>query len=107
MVSRLTERDRIFAAKVRKIRESKSKSRREIAEKMGISQQQLSKYENCQDRISVGKLIDLSEVLEVSFLALVPEEFFQLVPIDRLGFRLWNNLKYKKKKVIIQIMEEI
>jgi transcriptional regulator with XRE-family HTH domain len=46
-------------------------SQRELAERCGISSPQIQKYEHGQNRISVARMLDLSQALNV-----VPEYFF-------------------------------
>ena len=61
MVTRSTEKDKLFGARIKSKRLGVKKSRREIAEKMNISQQQLEKYETAENRISAGKLIEIAD----------------------------------------------
>lgn len=51
--------------KVRQCRWYAGMSQRELAEILGISYQQLQKYETGANRMSVGRLWDIAQVLEV------------------------------------------
>jgi len=41
-------------------------SRADLAQRLGISVQQLAKYENGQNRVAVGRLADIASTLDVS-----------------------------------------
>ena len=59
--------------KVRELRLARGLSQQELAEKIGVSFQQLQKYERASNRISCGRLADISAALRIPI-----EEFFQL-----------------------------
>ena len=44
----------------------KGKSRKDLAEKVGVTHQQLQKYENGINRVSVSRLYEICEALDVS-----------------------------------------
>ena len=60
-----TEIDRIVGEKLHEIRKRRGLSLQSIATRMGISYQQLQKYEAGSDRISVSRLYDAAAILEV------------------------------------------
>lgn len=60
---------RIFA-----FRKVKGISREELAFKIGISPQQLFKYEMGQNRISVDRLINIAKVLDLKVISFIPVE---------------------------------
>lgn len=57
----VTNYDKIIGKKIHDYRQSKSISQIEVSKKLRISQQQYAKYENGVNRISVGRLWELSE----------------------------------------------
>lgn len=65
-------RDREAGAAVRYHRLLQGLSLEELAERVGITFQQLQKYERGANRISIGRLYQLAEALEVPVYALLP-----------------------------------
>ena len=65
------ERTRAVAAKIRKIRESKSYSQDYLAAKLGISQNAYSKIELGYSNITISRLIGISEILEMDLVDLI------------------------------------
>ena len=59
-----TEIDRLVGEKLHEIRKRRGLSLQSIATRMGISYQQLQKYEAGSDRISVSRLYDAAVILE-------------------------------------------
>lgn len=58
--------------RIRQFREESGLSQQELAEKLDISFQQLQKYEYGQSSITVERLIQLSQVLHVPMVKLIP-----------------------------------
>jgi len=52
--------DNLIGSKIRLAREEKNLSREQIGRKLGVSQQQIARYENGENRISADKLAVLS-----------------------------------------------
>ena len=63
-MSRVSNTDKLIGIKVMKLRKATGLTRDDVAKKLGISQQQFSKYENGVNRISVSMLLDIAKVLE-------------------------------------------
>lgn len=63
--------DKIIGANLRQFRKSIGLSQNELGEKVGITFQQIQKYENGYNRISASRLWDFCEILEVT-----PNDFF-------------------------------
>ncbi len=57
---------------IRNLREARDLSQRALAKPLGITYQQIQKYENGQNRISAAHLYNLSVILECS-----TEDFFR------------------------------
>lgn len=66
MVRRVTEIDCKIGLKVRLRRLSLGISQMELAERLKISHQQVQKYENGINRISAGRLCEISDALEIN-----------------------------------------
>ena len=60
-----TQIDQHVGANIRTLRHSQGRSLTELAVSLGLSHQQLQKYETGASRISAGMLFDLSNVLAV------------------------------------------
>ncbi len=61
----LSEYDKIVNKRVKALRKIKNLTMTALAEAIGVTTQQLNKYENCTNRISAGRLILIAKVLEV------------------------------------------
>ncbi len=58
--------DEQIGTKINQLRLSQGVTRRAMATQLGITHQQLQKYERGINRISIGRLMDIAEVLTVS-----------------------------------------
>ena len=78
--------DKFIGNKIASLRLSKGFSRKQLSEAVGITGQQLSKYEKGKNRVSIGRLILISKALgeRVSYFyeGLETEVTYQL-PIDQ------------------------
>src|SRR4249920_1820161 len=86
--------DRLIGARVRVIRQSQKLSLRYVAERLGVSHQQLLKYERGKSRISSERLAALADILNTSVAVLVgegsqPEDVTKLL-LDDAEMRLLN-----------------
>lgn len=70
---KLTKHEKKVAARLEVVRKIKQRSRQYVADKIGITQQQLQKYEKAQNRITAGRLYDIAAALGVSVHDLMPE----------------------------------
>lgn len=59
---------------MKKLRQAAGLTQSEVAAKLGISYQQVQKYENGRTRLTLGRLVELSEVLGTTSI-----EFMQMV----------------------------
>lgn len=57
--------DRRIGEQLRKLRKMRSLTQEDLAEKLGVSFQQIQKYENGKNRIPFGRAYELSRFLEV------------------------------------------
>lgn len=62
--------DIIVGRNIRVYRLRKNLSQTELADKLGITFQQVQKYEKGTNRVGAGRLLDISLILEVPFVAL-------------------------------------
>lgn len=61
-----TDVDRIFGMNIRKRRQKMGITQQQLADKLGITFQQLQKYEKGINRVSVSRLIDIEFALETT-----------------------------------------
>lgn len=72
----VSDTDRYIGSQLQSRRTALGLTRQDLSERIGISPQQLQKYEAGQNRISAGRLLELAQALEsnVSFFFPVTEE---------------------------------
>lgn len=63
--------DRDLGLKIRYYRRQRDITQRELAAQIGISSQQLQKYETGTNRLAVSKLIEIASILEVDVAVLL------------------------------------
>ncbi len=62
-----TELDAEIGLRLRQVRESRDISQRVLAERLGITHQQVQKYEDGKNRLTVSRLDEICRVLERAF----------------------------------------
>ena len=98
-----SEVDHALAQRLRALRKGSGLSLAELGEQLGLSQQQCQKYETAANRISVGKLIHIAEVLNVPAEGLIANLASGMKPdleLDELkmeGLRLLMSLEQPRK----------
>lgn len=70
----MTEIDETIGEKIRNIRKSLGVSQIELAERIGVSFQQIQKYEKGDTRITVFRLQQIANALKVSIFIFFPKE---------------------------------
>ncbi len=65
--------DIAVAARVRTHRKALGLSQTDLAKELGVTFQQIQKYENGTNRIGAGRLYEMADVLQVPVYALYPE----------------------------------
>ena len=73
-----TDADHRIARKIRTMRLEREMSQHDLAAALGVSYQQIQKYEQGLNRISAGKLLELAEAFDVPI-----EEFYRGVSVTR------------------------
>lgn len=96
--------------KIRQIRQRKEMSLNEVAGRIGVSSQQLRKYELGRNRISAQRLGQIAEILGVTAAELMeikqPSNSNTPFNIDREAERLWMSIKDPHhKNTILAIMK--
>ena len=102
--------------RIRQVRQHKKISQTMLADGCGFSRQQLRKYELGRDRLTVQKLLQIAEFLEVDINDILkpandrrlpaPVRDYPLQNVDQLAAHLWGKIKCnKKKRVIVELMD--
>ncbi len=65
MGKRITERDASVGRKIRAVRLQRKLSQTALADGLGITFQQVQKYENGTNRVGAGRLADMAEILQI------------------------------------------
>lgn len=61
------------SAFIRRVREEKGMTLQQVADKAGVTYQQIQRFESCKGVMSLGKLVMFCEILEVDILDAVKE----------------------------------
>lgn len=69
-------------ARLKTLRLARGASQSEMADKLGITFQQIQKYENAKNRISAGKLAKAAKLLGVPVQAFFPDEYTDNKQLD-------------------------
>jgi len=98
-MERVTETDRKIGLKIKEIRCLKKVSQREMGVALGISPQQIQKYEYGKDRISASKLLELAILLDVPASYFFPQKTEGLWQDQRLTKIIvaWGKLNEKQR----------
>lgn len=106
--------DAIVGSNVKTLRNAKKMSQDELGRRIGVTFQQVQKYEKGTNRISAGRLVDISKVLGfdlMHFYQGVEEGESELPPVhcSEAAHRLANLPKDRQKIVItvLGMMEEL
>lgn len=101
--SKITKIDIHIAKKLRQFRLFSGLTQEELGSLVGVSFQQIQKYENCQDRISASRLFSFSQILQISV-----EQFFEKIKLNKEDIyypvksqkKIQNNKKSLAKEII-------
>ena len=63
------DRDRIIGLRVKAYRDIKGMSQTELGEAVGVTFQQIQKYESGKNKVSVSRLIDMCKILDTSLMS--------------------------------------
>lgn len=92
--------------KLREIRTFRGVNQPSLADHLGISYQQIQKYETCEDKIPVSRLYEMSKFLKVPITCFFPDNSDHLFsdPSFNFGFR---GMKYRQIKNLIKYYKNI
>lgn len=109
---------RVSGQIVRELRKLKGLTQMELAELVGVSYQQIQKYEKSFESISVERLTQLAKALDAPMTLFFPsgregvaeaqEAYGKLKDDERLLVQLYKNLKDKKaKQAVLEFMKAL
>lgn len=73
-VRRAGQTDVAIGQRIKQQRSAKGRTQEELSQSLGVSSQQLQKYENGSNRISASRLVDIAHVLQVNVSTLLVDE---------------------------------
>ncbi|MDP8051125.1 helix-turn-helix transcriptional regulator [Pasteurella atlantica] len=115
-----TEVDKLIGARIQQKRKEVGLSAAELSEKIGIAQQQLSRYERGENKINVSHLVEIASYLNTEigwfFIDCMSDQTQngkrKFIPVaeddirNRLAFHL-DNLSADKKRGLLVFLETI
>ena len=106
-----TNIDKIIGANLIKIRKTRGVSQTKLAEALGISFQQIQKYEKGTNRISASMLLKISQAMDVSiqdfYAGLLDTQHSILRDISASTLRLAIALESKNDKALVKSIERL
>lgn len=109
----VTPRDAEIGFRIRKIRQDKRLSQGEVATSLGITYQQLQKYELGKNKISASRLSQIAEILGVPDHKLlvgekaIPDAYTKRGQDEKAG-QLWQKLKDDQQRhIVLMLMESL
>ncbi len=101
---------------IRRLRDAKGITQMELAERVGLSYQQIQKYEKGRSSISLSRLRQIAHALDVPISEFFEKDDYVAEPTssyqglseeERRLLKFWQRLKGKKiKKLILQLIKE-
>lgn len=88
--------DRLIGAKIHERRVARGMSRMDLAGRIGVTHQQLAKYENGKNRITVTRLLMIAAALQCCHTQLLPESVLETPEdesIQRIFLEITRNLR--------------
>lgn len=106
-----TKIDKIIGANLLKIRKARGFSQIKLAEKLGMTYQQIQKYEKGRNRISASTLLAMSQVMDVSiqdfYAGLLDSHHSILSDLSARTIKLAIGLESKNDKELTKIIERL
>ncbi|WP_417355047.1 MULTISPECIES: helix-turn-helix domain-containing protein [Gammaproteobacteria] len=106
--------DRLIGSRIQQRRKELSLTAAALAEKLGISQQQLSRYERGESKISLSMMVKVATLLTSSleWFTMDCTDDTQLITLssEPLKLRLlqcWDKLDDRKRRALLRFLDEI
>ncbi|WOO48773.1 helix-turn-helix transcriptional regulator [Hafnia alvei] len=116
----VTEADKLIGKRIQQRRKEKKLTAASLSEKIGVSQQQLSRYERGTNKINVTHLIDIATYLDtpISWFFIShdeesrqePEKVYQSVKTEELKAQLdllWTKLSSEQQRAFIVLLDKL
>ncbi|AXY35078.1 helix-turn-helix domain-containing protein [Yersinia pseudotuberculosis] len=116
----VTEADRLIGKRIQQRRKEKKLTAASLSEEIGVSQQQLSRYERGTNKINVTHLIDIASHLDtpISWFFIghdedkkqAPEQVYQSVKAEELRNQLdllWTKLSTEQQRAFITLLDTL
>lgn len=98
---RAQEIDKHIGEQLKKFRKMRHLTQEDLAAKLGISFQQIQKYENGKNRITFGRLYELSNFLDVSLESFV--EGVEGAPISGMSDKEQDSISQKETNELLKV----
>ena len=104
--------DIAISRNLRKFRLQRKITQAELGKALGVTFQQIQKYEKCTDRISTGKLWMASQFLNISIVNFYEDEnvfekncekFIGNSAEAKILFQSYNNIKYENRNDFVEL----
>jgi transcriptional regulator with XRE-family HTH domain len=106
----ITEQDAEIGFRIRQIRQQKNIPQIEIAHKLGVTFQQMQKYELGHNRITAARLLEIADILGVTPNEILGRNVDQVLPenVDRKIAALWQHIRSDRyRRAILLLLETI
>ena len=115
----VTNTDEEIGFRIRQIRQNKKLSQEDVGAICGVSYQQIQKYELGKSRLSVGRLTQIAQALDVTASDILDYELMQnqltnpmqrwsVHNIDKAAAQLWGRIRCKRQKyLVIELMDTL
>lgn len=116
----VTEADKLIGKRIQQRRKENKLTAASLSEKIGVSQQQLSRYERGTNKINVTHLIDIAAYLDtpISWFFIdqgedneqEPEGIYQSVEAEELKVQLdllWTKLTIEQQSAFIVLLDKL
>ena len=115
----VTKTDEEIGFRIRQIRQNKKLSQEDVGAICGVSYQQIQKYELGKSRLSVGRLTQIAQALDVTASDILdyelkqnqltnPMQRWSVHNIDKAAAQLWGRIRCKRQKyLVIELMDTL
>ena len=110
-IKRVSEKDVQLGINLRLNRKHMGLSQKELAAKLNISFQQIQKYESGYNRLSVVRLIEISQALSISLYSIIgdlSDTSFDVKDIETRSFlRIYHKISPHSRRLLREFLENV
>ncbi len=106
----ISDVERAVGLKVRQFRQAKGWTQENLAKELGITYQQVCKYESGLNRLSIGMLIKVAAVFNLSVLAFLDGDTRDVSPRNRSALTLltsFNAMTAERQNILLTIAKAL